>query len=304
LAAFTVTRIESSVDLTALSRDILRLMGVGGGRAVTTVLPGGLDAPLAGLLGALAPVGALRRRMTADLGAGVNVDQVARRHVRMRIENTLGRLREAGGAGRWSPRMDLVGEEHLRSAAEGGRGAIVWRMSFTSAVVVHAAIARTGTRLVHLSRPVHGAGSGSPVGYRVLAPIYCRAEEVHLEERVLIPEDGTLGYMKELMAVLRRGGTLSIFGEQRARTNTEAVLFGRPTGFAQGAPALAHRMDVPLLLQHARWIGPGHYEVTIEPPLEVDRSMDRGAFVEHAVARFAARLEDRIRAHPESWTGW
>jgi len=246
----------------------------------------------------------LQTRLGADSIDGPTAKAAAAAHLQMRAENTLGRLREMGGAGRWTPEIELTGMDHLHDALDSGRGAVLWRMAFTSAVAVHMAIAQAGVRMVHLSQPAHGAGAGSSLGYRHLGPGYSRAEAWHLKKRVLIPEDGTLGYMKELMGELKAGGTLSIFGEAVGLTNTEAPLLGQPTPFAQGAPSLAHRMKAPLLLQHARWVGPGRYEVTIDAPLDLDRALDRGDFVEVAVQRFAARLDERVRAHPESWTGW
>jgi len=42
----------------------------------------------------------------------------------------------------------------------------------------------------------------------------------------------------------------------------------------------------------------------IDEPIELSTELDRDSRVEEAIHEFAVRLDQAIRAHPESWSGW
>ncbi|MBT8336390.1 MAG: hypothetical protein KJO11_07285, partial [Gemmatimonadetes bacterium] len=193
----------------------------------------------------------------------------------------------------------------------GSGGSLLWGMSFCGTLVVKIALHRAGVPLVHLSAAGHGAAHPpTRLGLRIVSPLYCRAENRFLRERVVIPEDGSLGYLRTLMERLRSGAPVYIAGERRApRRNTSALCLGRPTLFARGAPGLAHRSGVPLLPVTVYRVRPLHYRVVVEPPLDsaaapgVDDgpTLDRDAFVADAIRAFADRVSHNVLEHPADW---
>ena len=158
--------------------------------------------------------------------------------------------------------------------------------------------------MTHLSREQHGSPSLTRLGVRVVAPLYCRAENPYLAERVRIPLDGSLSYLNRLRGRLRENACVSIFGEHEGRQGAEVEVLGARWRFALGAPSLAWLEGAELLTVYPLRIAPFHYRVVIDEPIAADRSAPRKAFAQQALAEFAERLERLIVAYPAQWQGW
>jgi predicted LPLAT superfamily acyltransferase len=197
----------------------------------------------------------------------------------------------------------VVGLSHLESALARGRGAILWGMSFCETLVVKIGLHRAGVALVHLSTANHGAAwPPTGLGLRVVAPVYTAAETPYLAERVVIPPDQSLGYMRVLMDRLAANNCVSIAGDGVARRqNVAARLLGRDARFAPGAPGLAWKMGSALLPLHAVREGPLTYRIVIDEEIDVDRNLDKSSYIDRAVREFAGRLEQRVLEHPSDW---
>lgn len=286
---------------------------VGGyGLYLLTFLPRRVDSWLAGLWGLLVPLvrrNRMRRvqtRMGEALGADARGDgwrTTAVTYLRMRAETHIQRLRGAHGR---LPDIDLQveGLPYLEAALEGGRGVLLWRMQFCSPHLAKRALADAGRPVVHLSNWFHGSRFPTRLGLRVFAPLYIRSEVRHLEARVVIPPDGSLGYLRDLLGRLEHNEIVSIFGELEARAAVRVALLGREMPIATGVPSLARRSGAPILTSYTVRVSPDRYRVVIEPPIAVDGSLDRRAFTETAVSEFGKRLEQAVRRHPESWNLW
>ena len=244
--------------------------------------------------------------MRRVLGPSVTADRalvLAQQHHRMRFELRLGRLRGMRSRG-WRPKIELQGARFLREALAQGRGVILWRMLFCSNPVVMQALERNGTPLVHLSNVYHGAPSRSRLGIRFVSPLYCRPENDYLAKRVIIPLDGSLGYMRTLLDSLRQNACVSVVGEHRGRQNVSVSFFGSQIELAAGAPSLVWKSGAVLLTAYALRLGPYHYRVVIDEPVAVDRRLAKKAFVAAALGEFTRRLESHVREHPADWQGW
>jgi lauroyl/myristoyl acyltransferase len=222
---------------------------------------------------------------------------------RMRVETHWMRAREMH---RRAPTVTITleGIEHLEDALERGRGAIVWRMFFCSSHVPMRALAEAGYPLVHLSHWDHGNRGLNWPGLRVFAPMYLKAEVRYLSERVVLPQNESLDYLRRLVARLEENHAVSIFGNIQGRSPVSAEILGVKRLLASGAPSLARKTGAPLLTMRARRVARDHYVVTIDPPIGVDARLGRRAFTESAVAEYARRVEAAVREHPESWYRW
>ena len=214
--------------------DLFVLGSLAGGCLLTSVAPKSWDPWMADQIVSLAArpkserVLRLRDTMRRVLGPSVTADRalvLAQQHHRMRFELRLGRLRGMRSRG-WRPKIELQGARFLREALAQGRGVILWRMLFCSNPVVMQALERNGTPLVHLSNVYHGAPSRSRLGIRFVSPLYCRPENDYLAKRVIIPLDGSLGYMRTLLDSLRQNACVSVVGEHRGRQNVSVSFFG------------------------------------------------------------------------------
>lgn len=201
--------------------------------------------------------------------------------------------------------ITLEGREHLEKALEGGKGVILWRMFFCSSHIPKRALAEAGHPMVHLSHWDHGNRGLGRAGLKVFAPRWIRAEVRYLRERVVLPDDESLDYLRRLLAALRDNQPLSIFGNLPGyRSPLPIEILGTKRLLATGAPALSRRTGAPLLTLRAVRLGPLRYRVIIDEPIEVDTTGGRAEFIESAIRQYAARVEDAVRRHPESWYRW
>jgi lauroyl/myristoyl acyltransferase len=229
--------------------------------------------------------------------------RAAEDHYRLLVELWWGRFRSVGPRG-WRPEIEIEGLEHLEAARSKGHGAVLWRTRFTENSIFLQGLSRYGLPLVHLSTEGHGSPDRSRLGVRWSARLYRRAEDPYVEERVQIPMDGSLGYVRRLLEKLGENCAVSIIGENKGRQNIEGVVLGRSFAYASGSPALAWRSGAELLTAYSIRLAPFRYRVVIQSPLGVDRGLDRKKFVSDSVAEFCKRLEEQIRNHPADWLGW
>ena len=236
-------------------------------------------------------------------GACGDCSRLAEEYATMRLEDLWGRARGVWRYG-WRPAIEIEGLERVHTALKRGRGAILWSMRFSSTTVIKQAFFRAGLPLRHLSRKQHGSPSMTRLGVRVVGPLYCRAENPYVAERVQIPLDGSLGYLNRLREHLRENACISIFGEHEGRQSAEVEVLGARWRFALGAPSLAWLEGAELLTAYALRTAPFRYRVVIDEPIAVDRSTPRKVFAAQALAQFAERLERLILLHPGQWQGW
>lgn len=292
-------------------RDIPRLVALSIGYLGTALVPRSQDRRIATILSTLAlrfrRAHTLRVAEVLERRLGIHLDgrdplQIAEDHARMRIEDGWGRLRALHRQG-WAPSIEVDGIEHVRRAVDQGQGVVLWTTWFCGAIIPKAALASTGFPVNHLSREEHGAPSRSRLALAVIAPFYARAEVGYLKRRIVIPLNQSLGYMKELLALLKAGECLTIGGEVSGRQPVLAPCLGETRGFATGAPSLAWSTKAALLMVDTVRTGVMAYRVVIAP-IEVARGRERKEFVQAAVLEFAAKLEQAIVDHPADWQGW
>lgn len=225
-------------------------------------------------------------------------------------ENYWGRLRAVGPRG-WRPPVDVKGAEWLHGALSagqggaGGRGAVLWFLSFGDNQIFMRALAELGAPPVHLSRLSHGSPSRTRLGFGPLGGLLRRVEQPYLSERVVMDETLTPRTQRRLEAALKRGAAVTVRADLPGRNGAPARVFGRAVRIAPGGPSLAWKTGAELLTIHARRAPrPGAYEVVIGPPFEADRTAGRKAFAREAALELARRIEDAVQAHPEQWSGW
>ena len=285
-----------------------------GAAAITSITPTSLDARFSAGLHAifvrLRPNRVVRiaRRIEDLLGDGPEADvspesmQQAISYFQNRIEIRWG---EARGAGLrpWAPEVSIEGLEHLARSLERGKGAILWRMSFTSATIVNSALSQRGFDLIHLSSTRHRRSNDSWWMRKVAAPFYTRSEARWLHRRVLRGEG--LGYLLELRDELLRNGVVTIVGDLTSARHTETHKIGntaRP--IPTGAPSLAHSTGASLHTCVAIRTAPFSYCLTIGPDLEVSGIESKPEARRWATAEFAAEVDRQLRSNTASSMWW
>jgi hypothetical protein len=233
-----------------------------------------------------------------------NWTALANEHARMKLEDYWGRFRGVGPRG-WHPSIEFEGDHYIRKALENGKGAVIWCMRFSSDAVLKQGFYQAGLPLVHLRDSAHGAHSGrTRLGTSLVSPLFCRAEDPYLASRVVIPVEGSLGYLQTLRDHLRANDCVSIYGDATGRQTVEVPFLTGTCKYATGAPSMAWAEDSPLFSAYALRTGRFKYRVIVEDAIAADRSLPRKAFVSAAVAEFAQRVERLVRNHPTDWQDW
>ena len=292
-------------------RDVRRLAVLAGGAIAAVFVPQRFDPKVIQFLRAVhrtlfpKALDRLAEKIATALppNAGRDPRALSEEYTTMRLEDMWGRVRGLRRFG-WRPDIEIEGLQHVHEALERGRGVILWSMRFSSTTAIKQALFHAGLPMTHLSRRDHGSPSKTSLGVGIVGPLYCRAENAYLTERVRIPLDGSLGYLNTLRQRLRENGCISIFGEHEGLQSAEVSVLGARWRFALGAPSLAWLEDAQLLTAYALRTAPSRYRVVIEKPIKVDRSLPRKVFATRALEEFAARLERLIIAYPGQWQGW
>lgn len=295
-------------------RDSSRALGLLIGYLPATLIPRAVDPWLVRHLTAtglrLRPAKEPRfvEKMEAALGEraqSVDIAKEARSYYEMVLEGPLARIRGLRRGG-WRPEIEVEGMEHVQAGQEAGAGTILWRIPFGTSITVKAGLWREGVSLVHLSSETHGAGDHFWISRKVLRPLYCRSENWYITERLILPSEGApTAAMKTLLRRLsKKNAVVSMVASNPGAQDIRMPLFNGSIRFAIGAPSLAWKAGSTLLPTYAVREGPGRFRVVIEPPLPVDRELDRKTYVRKAMGEFAERMESAIARHPGSWADW
>ncbi len=248
--------------------------------------------------------GNIRERMEQVLGGGagqVDLEQAAIEYCRRTLEERWGHWRALHRRG-WQVETEIEGLEHLGAARSAGKGVILWGMSFCGYLVPKMALHRAGAELVLLSAADHGAHyPPTRLGLAVVGPLFRLAENRYLSERVAIPPDQSLRYLRTIKARLEANRNVWIAGERAApRGNVTVGLFGREVRLATGSASLAFSLGSALLPVDVVRERSFRYRLRIDRPI-APPSADKEGFVTAAVTEFAARVERRILEHPADW---
>ncbi len=205
----------------------------------------------------------------------------------------------------WKPHMVLEGEEHLRAALSGGRGAVLWLAPFVfnsgpTKIVLH----QKGYRVSHLSSPKHGV-SETQFGVKYLNRVRCIPEDRYLADRIVFDSTAPTTAMRRMVRTLKAGEVVSIVASStEGYEMVKGPIFGGRLPVAVGAPRLAGLTGAPLLPAFTVRDPKLGWRIIIEPQIAIasDKSSDERCIA--AVAEFLARSEPWVRQFPEQWRAW
>ncbi|HET6159407.1 MAG TPA: lysophospholipid acyltransferase family protein [Dongiaceae bacterium] len=205
----------------------------------------------------------------------------------------------------WNPKMVLEGEDHLRYALAGGRGAILWVAPFVfNSGPVKIVLHQKGYRLSHLSSPQHGY-SDSCFGVEYLNRVRCIPEDRHIVQRIVFDRSAPTTAMRRMMRALKANEVVSIVASSTEGYElVKGPIFGGKLPVAVGAPRLAALTGAPLLpLFTVR--DPKHgFRMVIEEPIAIDASRSSDERCIAAALEYFRRSEPWVRKFPEQWRAW
>jgi lauroyl/myristoyl acyltransferase len=207
--------------------------------------------------------------------------------------------------GGWQPRIALEGEEHLKAALAGGKGAVLWLAPFVfNSGPPKIALHRKGYRNSHLSSPKHGI-SETRFGVRYLNRIRCIPEDRCLVDRIVFDSAAPTTAMRRMVRALKAGEVVSIVASStEGYEMIKGSIFGGRLPVAVGAPRLSGLTGAPLLPAFAVRDPARGWRFVIEPPIALAPGKSSDERTIAAVAAFLERSEPWVRRFPEQWRAW
>jgi lauroyl/myristoyl acyltransferase len=207
--------------------------------------------------------------------------------------------------GGWRPKISLEGEEHLRSALAGGKGAVLWVAPFVfNSAPTKIALHQKGHRVSHLSSPKHGF-SETRFGVDFLNRIRCIPEDRYLAARIVFDRDAPSTAMRRMVRALKAGEVVSIVAASTEGSDmVKGPIFGGRLPVAVGAPRLAALTGAPLLPLFTVRDPKAGFRIVIEAPIALasDQSSDERCIA--ATTEFLRRSEPWVRQFPGQWRAW
>jgi Kdo2-lipid IVA lauroyltransferase/acyltransferase len=186
-------------------------------------------------------------------------------------------------------RVETHGFEHMDRAVAAGRRMIIfsghianWEIGLLAAVQY-----QYGISVAQIYR-----AANNPLVDRMITRFRGDAGE-------LIPKGAVAA--RRAIAMLRRGGHLTMMADQKMNDGIAVPFFGRPAMTSSALASLALRFECDVLPARVERLAGAHFRLTVFPPLPLPRSGDHHADVAALMARVNETLEAWIRDRPEQW---
>ena len=270
-------------------------LGLAGLRALGPMRAAALAGAVARTLGPRLPVSRIAETNLRRALPGL--DDVARRRALRGMWDNLGRtMGELANLDRLrrsatGPGWELSGEEHVRAVAAAGGPAVIVSGHIANWEMLTPIGAACGLKVGGFYR-----AAANPIVDRLVNDVRRRA----IGAEVPLFAKGAEG-ARAAFAHLKAGGVLGILADQKLNEGLAVPLFGHPAMTSPAPATFALRFRCPLLLLHVERIGPARLRVVCDPPLALPDSGDRAADIAAVTAAINRRLEDWVRARPDSW---
>jgi len=180
--------------------------------------------------------------------------------------------------------------ENLVPALERGKGVVMASAHFGGAELVVQGLLAVGVKVLALTEPLD-----PPALSRLVHRLRSSAGHTFLPV--------SLRNVKATLRYLKAGGVVAIMCDRDIEGRSLRVPFcDAPTSMPVGAVELATRTGAALLPVFAHRRDGNHYEVFLEPPIELAHSGNFQADLETNVRRLLERFEPHLRSDPGQWT--
>jgi len=185
--------------------------------------------------------------------------------------------------------LEHTGWEHLRQAMEKGRGVIVVTAHFGNFDLLACAQAVRGLPLHILTREQHVGGFNR----------YWMSVRGKLGVGMLPVKKSAL----RIHRLLKEGKVVAMVIDQHAPKGRGVVVpfFNQPASTVHAPALLSITTGAPLLPATIERLPGGRHRVTLEPPVQIDETRERGEEVLRVTEELNHWLEDKIRARPDHW---
>jgi len=184
--------------------------------------------------------------------------------------------------------VDVIGEEHLRRALAGGKGAILDAAHMSNWELGAATFARRGYSVMGVALPHPDPALDAYVNRQRRSRGYD-----------VVPTEGAY---RKCLAALGRNEVVCLMGDRDVGIGgVEVEFFGRPVPLPQGPIRIALASGAPVLPGFVIRREDRSFAVCLEPPLRVPTSGSRRDKARAMLQEFANTLERYVRLFPTQW---
>jgi lauroyl/myristoyl acyltransferase len=207
--------------------------------------------------------------------------------------------------------LHICGLEHLQSAIDNGKGAIVWESSyFGGRLLAKRILHQNGFAVeqVHAEKHIGGFHNGRSLSSwlrrRIVQRFFENCKKRFVAAIIYLPRSDSLAFTRVLLGRLKQNGILCLAADGRLGQKLLATkLLGHKSSFQTGAISLAKFSGAPVLPVFC-FQNEGKTNLVIEPPLRIDSDLDRERALEKTLLQYANLLESYIRKYPEQYRNW
>jgi KDO2-lipid IV(A) lauroyltransferase len=186
-------------------------------------------------------------------------------------------------------RVEIVGGEHLAALAKSGKGAVLISGHISNWEVMPAVIMKYGVDCLISYRPIN-----NPYFDR-------RVKEARYRYGVRLFAAKSAAAVKNMVQVLRRGGSVAILSDQRHDEGVPVPFFGLNANTNPIAARLALHAGVDIQPMSVERMAGARYRVVVPPPMHPVNTGDRDKDIEAALRQINGFLEESIRVQPAQY---
>ncbi|HUM03451.1 MAG TPA: lysophospholipid acyltransferase family protein, partial [Thermoanaerobaculia bacterium] len=186
-------------------------------------------------------------------------------------------------------RIQVLGGETVRSALAAGRGLFLLTAHFGNWEYSALATAAIGVPVAVIARPMDNP----------LLETFLRRFRERNGNTVVYKTEAA----REMLRILKHGGTIGILADQHAMTADAVVVpfFGRPASTTSIVARLADRTEAPIIPSFCVRTGPARYRMEYGPVIDVRTLSPEERRPAPLTARLNLEVENVVRRDPEQW---
>jgi lauroyl/myristoyl acyltransferase len=207
--------------------------------------------------------------------------------------------------------IHVQGIEHLNSALENGRGAILWESRFGRRTLAKQALHQRGFSLHQIHHEEHlgglfpGHGPMSWVQRHVIQRFFDNCERQFMADIIYMPSSGSLAFTRLFLHRLKENAILCSTGDGTfGQRLIPREFLGHIDPFPTGMVSLAKMSGAPILPMFCIRERGGQTRLIIEPPIRIETDVDRERGLEDSLAQYVHLLESYIRKYPAHYRDW
>ena len=208
--------------------------------------------------------------------------------------------------------LDIRGLEHLQSAMNNGKGAILWESSCFGRRLLAKQILHQhsfAVDQVHGENHIGGFGQrGGPASWtrqHVIRRFFENCERPFVREILYLRRRSSPAFTKVLGERLKQNGIICISADARRGHKFIPVPFlGHTDFFPTGMVSLGKLTGAAILPLFCIQESGDTVRVIIESPIPIETDGDRERCLEQTIMRYASLLESYIKKYPEQYRNW